>query len=136
MPIDYKDYPEDWEVISLRIRKERANDHCEQCGVLNGAMYFRDIDGTIRVRNEASESTEAYVAMIGSRLVKVVLTVAHLGAPKDDGSPGSKHDKHDVRDCNLKALCQRCHLKLDLNDHITNRKNGRNWRRDQTVLPI
>ena len=48
----------------------------------------------------------------------------------------NKHDKMDTRDCNLKAECQACHLKRDFNDHATNRKNGRNWRRDQTTLPL
>ena len=39
-----------------------------------------------------------------------VLTVAHLGVPKPDGTPGDKHDKTDVRDENLAALCPRCHI--------------------------
>lgn len=45
---------------------------------------------------------------------KVVLTTAHLN-----------HDKMDVRDENLKALCQKCHLGHDINRHIYNRKYGR-----------
>jgi len=45
---------------------------------------------------------------------RVVLTVAHLN-----------HVKHDVRDENLAALCQRCHLAYDLPRHIRNRKYGR-----------
>ncbi len=56
---------------------------------------------------------------------KVVLTVAHMD-----------HDKTNNRFCNLKALCQRCHLKHDLPQHIENRKYGRNWKLNQTKLDI
>ncbi len=45
---------------------------------------------------------------------KVVLTVAHLN-----------HIKADVRDENLAALCQKCHLDYDRDRHIANRKYGR-----------
>jgi len=48
------------------------------------------------------------------------LTVAHLGAPRPDGTPGDKHDKTDVRDENLAALCQRCHLNFDRDEHKQN----------------
>ncbi len=55
----------------------------------------------------------------------MILTVAHLGTPYPDGSPGNKHDKMDVRPENLAALCQRCHLRYDLDDHIRNTKHTR-----------
>jgi hypothetical protein len=45
---------------------------------------------------------------------KVVLTVAHMD-----------HDKTNNRFWNLKALCQRCHLKHDIKHHAFNRKYGR-----------
>lgn len=48
---------------------------------------------------------------------KVVLTVAHID-----------HDKTNNRFSNLAALCQRCHLKHDINQHVANRKYGRNWK--------
>jgi len=48
----------------------------------------------------------------------VVLTVAHLN-----------HEKHDVRDENLAALCQRCHLGYDAKRHAYNRKYGRDTRK-------
>lgn len=69
---------------------------------------------------------------------KVVLTVAHLGVAKDDGSPGDPHDKLDVRDVNLKAMCQRCHLRYDMNEHRKNaartRENKKN--RNHLLLPL
>jgi 5-methylcytosine-specific restriction endonuclease McrA len=56
---------------------------------------------------------------------KVVLTVAHID-----------HDKTNNRFKNLAALCQKCHLKHDLQQHILNRKYGRNWKKDQLNLGI
>ncbi len=87
MPIDYSKYPPDWKT---RIRPDilkRADDKCEMCGVRNGEMVERD----------------------GGRMVKVVLTIAHLD--------------HDIRNndyANLKALCQKCHLTLDKHQHAEN----------------
>lgn len=111
MPMQRERYPSNWEAISLRIRKERAGDHCEWCGAQNAMPH----------------------PLTGS---KVCLTVAHVGAVLPDGSPGNKHDKMDTREENLVALCQRCHLNLDRNDHIENRRNGRNWRDNQTTLDL
>lgn len=133
MPIDYKEYPDDWEQISLRIRKERAGDRCETCGIPNGILVRRKKANGADWENALEGETEDAV---WKKPVRIVLTVAHVGAPLADGSPGDKHDKHDVREENLKALCQRCHLKLDQKDHQTNRRNGRNWRKGQQRLEI
>ena len=89
----YSRYPEDWKAISLAIRTVRANNRCEWCGAVNRAPH----------------------PITGSR---VVLTVAHLGVPRADGRPGDKHDKSDCRLENLAALCQRCHLNFDRDDHV------------------
>lgn len=53
----------------------------------------------------------------------VVLTVAHID-----------HNKKNNNFNNLKALCQKCHLGHDLQQHIENRKYGRNWKNNQTKL--
>lgn len=95
MPMDYSRYPPDWKQISLRIRAERAGWQCEWCGAANGQPH-PDTGST------------------------VILTVAHLGTPHPDGTPGDKHDKLDVRDDNLAALCQRCHLNYDRDEHMAN----------------
>lgn len=86
-------YPANWKQISHRIRFERAGNRCEWCGAYNNLAH----------------------PVTGS---KVVLTVAHLGADREDGTPGDKHDKADCRDANLAALCQRCHLNFDRADHL------------------
>ena len=100
MPIDYIRYPANWHEISLEIRTVRASGRCEWCGAENHKPH----------------------PVTGS---KVVLTVAHLGVPRADGTPGDKDDKHDVRPENLAALCQLCHLNYDRHDHIQNRQRNR-----------
>lgn len=94
-PIIYRgrQYPADWPQIARAI-KERGGWHCEWCNAAHG---------------EAHPKT-------GSR---VVLTVHHLGAPDLAANrPGDKHNKLDCRPENLVALCQRCHLWADLDDHL------------------
>lgn len=85
-------YPPNWPAISLDIRERRAMGHCEWCGVKAGDHY---VSGAV-----------------------VTLSVAHLGVPHIDGTPGDKHDKSDCRPENLAALCQRCHLNFDRRDHL------------------
>lgn len=104
MPVDLSRYPANWGEISLRIRN-RANWVCEcngECGGHKGPCPAHDgvphpLTGSI-----------------------VILTVAHLGT-----GTGDKHDKMDVRDENLKAMCQRCHLLFDIEEHIANAKATR-----------
>lgn len=55
--------------------------------------------------------------------------MAHLGTPHADGRPGDKHDKMDVRDENLAALCQRCHLNYDRDEHRVNAARTRRRKR-------
>jgi hypothetical protein len=86
-------YPPEWPAVSRHIRCIRAANHCEWCGAINYQPH----------------------PVTGS---KVVLTVAHLGVPYPDGSPGNKHNKCDLREENLAALCQRCHLNYDQEDHL------------------
>ena len=97
-PVDWSRYPKEWKDIRARILK-RAKDRCEQCGERNYLPH----------------------RITGSQ---VVLTIAHLGAVHPDGRPGDKHDKLDCRDENLAALCQRCHLRLDVDEHLRNRRRN------------
>lgn len=81
-----------------RLRKRilrRSENTCEMCGVLNGQVYMRFQRG---VQREA----------------RVVLTIAHLN-----------HNPADNRLSNLKALCQRCHLKHDEPHHAETRRQTR-----------
>lgn len=114
MPMDLRRYPENWAEISRTIRFERAGGRCEctgECGLHHG-------------RCEARQGEPHPVT--GTR---VVLTTAHLGA-----GTGDKHDKMDVRPENLKAMCQRCHLVFDLDDHIRHAAQTRTRRKREAAL--
>lgn len=134
MPMDRSRYPADWEAISARIR-EREGNRCKWCGVANGAVGYRLLSGEfVKIANSADElGLEAdALALDGYNVIRIVLTVAHLGVAKPDGTPGDKHDKMDVRDENLAALCQKCHLNYDRDDHIRNAAETRRRRRIET----
>lgn len=113
MPVDMRRYPANWREISLRIRA-RSEGVCEctgECGTHHGRCNAQNyqphpVTGT-----------------------KVIFTVAHLG--KDTGD---KHNKMDVRDENLKAMCQRCHLLFDLDEHIANARKTRNAQKLQALI--
>lgn len=126
MPIDYRDYHPDWKAISLRIRNERAGGKCEWCGRPNGVIIVYEPKKPDEWRAADGSMLEAAYVHDGTlKMTKVVLTVAHLD-----------HNKKHNDDSNLAALCQRCHLNYDRNIHAQNRRNGRNWRKGQTRLPL
>lgn len=110
MPFDASRYPADWKAISLRIR-EREGWRCKWCGAVNGEPHPRT----------------------GSR---VVLTVAHLGTTHPDGRSGDKHDKLDVREENLAALCQACHLNYDRDEHMANAARTRLAKKQALHVPM
>ncbi len=137
MPIDYSEYPPNWKTeIRPRIIA-RAKNCCEDCGIPNQATVKRKKDGTYRFLSAAEWDLVNGSIKYGQYskagalkkhgFTKVVLTIAHLN-----------HDKlnWDVKDEDLKALCQRCHLLLDINHHTTNRKYGRNHARKEQLKLI
>ena len=89
MPMKRENYPENWEFISERIRKERAGDRCECTGRC----------GLHKDRCDAYNGKPHPVTKS-----KVVLTVAHLDQNTFKNVPE-----------NLAAMCQRCHLVYDRN---------------------
>ena len=102
MPFDRSKYPKDWKAISLRIRV-RSGQQCECLGEC-GLHHER--------RCEERNGTAAKWAN-----GKIVLTVAHMN-----------HEPHDCREENLKAMCQRCHLRYDVALH---KENSRLTRRSK-----
>lgn len=108
MPVDKSRYPHNWPKVSRIIRRIAGN-QCEWCHVHNGEP------------------------LPSGRTGKVVLTVAHLGAPYADGKPGDKHDKHDIRRENLAALCQACHLRYDLDEHIQHARETRQRKKREQI---
>jgi len=119
MPIDYKNYPSNWKTEIRPAILQRAHGRCESCGINNGAVIRRDGDKVRRPcqtewdminadvwHNEHSMTT----ALKKHGFIRVVLTIAHLN-----------HDTGDNRPENLKALCQKCHLELDKEQHRQSR---------------
>jgi glyoxylase-like metal-dependent hydrolase (beta-lactamase superfamily II) len=118
MPIRASDrhrYPKDWKSIRRRIL-ERAHGRCEACGVENGAVGLRKRDGSF----EPWAGMEAEAgALEGLRLTRIVLTVAHLD-----------HTPENSAESNLRALCQRCHLLHDREQHTENARATRARKKD------
>lgn len=104
-------YPADWNAISLRIR-DRDGWRCKWCGVANRSVGYREKDGTF-VRLAASQADAGMevetASLDGERVITIVLTVAHID-----------HDSRNNADANLAALCQRCHIRHDAQQHTTN----------------
>jgi hypothetical protein len=109
-------YPKDWKRIRERILV-RARDRCEECGVENHDLGYRE------------EGTGEFVSVKGRhymfipprvRTFTIVLTIAHLD-----------HTPENCADENLKALCQRCHLRYDHEHHMQNAAATR--RKDKAV---
>ncbi len=105
MPVDWTRYPANWNEIA-RACKDAADWKCQDCG-----MQCR----------RPGEPFDTH---------KRTMSVHHLGAARDDGSPGDMHDKMDVRPINLLALCSKCHLARDLPGHM---QNAARTRRAQKV---
>lgn len=98
MPYDRSRYPADWPVISLRIRG-RSGGQCEctgECGL------HRTTGGPRRCEERNGQPAKWAKGVI-------VLTVAHLDP-----------DPMNCAEDNLKAMCQRCHLRYDVPLHMRN----------------
>ena len=111
-------YPIDWPQLSAVIRFERAAGRCQRCGRPHGALVYhlgdgrwwdaeaftwRNGHGRALARLPALAALPAGVVPCATR---VVLATAHL-----DHDPGNNRRR------NLKALCQRCHMLHDRNEH-------------------
>lgn len=113
-------YPADWKLVSQSIR-ERANHRCEECGVGNHEWGWRDRDGTWNVAKRGplieaygrDAKPPFYIRTSEGhdiKIIEIVLTTAHLD-----------HTPENCDLSNLKALCQRCHLRLDVDHHRASR---------------
>jgi 5-methylcytosine-specific restriction endonuclease McrA len=124
MAMDRSRYPANWDEISRSIRI-RARWRCENCGVKNHAVGYRD--GRGRFHRVKSDQQHA-VRSSGLKLIKIVLTVSH-----------QDHDTTNNDPSNLKALCQRCHLRHDAGYHAKNAALTRRRKRlaaGQQELPL
>jgi hypothetical protein len=105
-------YPKDWKRISAQIR-ERSGGQCEcegECGL------HRTTPGPRRCR-------EKHLQAATFARGRVVLTVAHLDHQPENCAP-----------INLKAMCQRCHLRYDMKHHARSRRVNRDRETGQGSL--
>lgn len=153
-PENKERYPKDWPAIRRRIL-DRAKNRCERCGVPNHAVGYREKDGSFfplcgngpcdaagqgqrwpslepLSYAEALEFTEHYndhkqggrkCDGNGNHWIVIVLTIAHLdNCPENCG------------DGNLRAWCQRCHNRHDV-EHRRKTRAARDVRAGQLLLP-
>jgi len=92
-------YPKNWSEVRERIRI-RANDKCENCGVVNYS-YVNSKTREIQLQDEDLS-------------IRVVCTTAHLN-----------HIPEDCRDENLKFLCQKCHNNYDSKHRVGTRRESK-----------
>lgn len=135
MPIDYKNYPNNWLTEIRPDILKRANNCCELCKVPNDEYVVRGevilIEGDRRVGVYQDMSGMVYNDNTGEKLgttvigeldgdvrsVKIVLTIAHLD-----------HDIQNNDYSNLKALCQQCHNRYDKQNRAKNRLKNKEKR--------
>lgn len=121
MPIDYRNYPKNWKSIRAEILT-RSGNRCEcqgECGKYhdpNGKALPSGVKGFYM-----SDSTRCH-EVGGNKPVyfngqRVILTIAHLN-----------HRPKDSRRCNLKAMCQACHLRYDAPAKSAKRKKSPKWK--------
>jgi hypothetical protein len=112
-------YPIDWRELSSVIRFERAQSRCERCRRPHGQViqhrgdgrWWDEADGTWRNgRGHKLKLKGVVVRSIVLRTTKVFLATAHL-----DHDPTNNHPR------NLRALCQRCHMIHDREEHLRRR---------------
>jgi hypothetical protein len=115
MPCDYRKYDKNWKFFSKQTINDAGN-KCELCCAPNGTEVFRPNKHAISIKPWVFLHEIKDTSLIGDLLkkVKIVLTVHHIDGDKENNS------KH-----NLIALCQKCHLRLDLGRHMKNRTRNK-----------
>lgn len=137
MPIDYSEYPPNWLTEIRPAVLARAKQRCENCGIQNGVWVRKEKNGKRQspgaqeldmIISKMHNSGYSYSgALRAFGYSQIVLTIAHLD---------HDYENHQVSIDRLRAWCQKCHLDYDRPRHIENRKNGRNWRKNQTKLNL
>lgn len=122
-------YPANWKEVRAAIL-ERAGNCCEKCKVKNGDRIVRGKgdDADTYMTNDANvysaETGECYGERSmadyenGGDGVDIVLTIAHLDHMPENCAPE-----------NLRAWCQRCHLRYDAEHHAATARATRHSRK-------
>lgn len=113
-------YPKNWKQLSEFIRFERAKNHCEVCGVenySNGYWIENKFVTVSELINQLEETGETQIDnfAIDKKPIRIILTVAHLD-----------HIPEHCDLINLKAMCQRCHNRYDIEHRKFTRLNNKN----------
>lgn len=109
MPCNYSEYPDNWRWLSRQIIADAGN-KCELCYAPNGALICREKHNLYPWRLATGIDKIDFKDGRQPKITKVVLTVHHIDSDKTNSTKQ-----------NLLACCQRCHLRLDLHKHMTNR---------------
>lgn len=123
MTFKRSNYPANWPEIRTRILRRagggdadpRVGAKCEWCNVFNYAIRRGD-----KIDTPGFASYREASAWKEPGEVVVVLTIAHISDP----------EPANCADDNLAALCQRCHLRHDVDHH---RRNAAKTRRRKIV---
>lgn len=100
MPIDYKQYPSNWKTEIRPAILERDNHCCKFCHLPNYCFI--------------NKKTREICLPDEDNVTRIILTIAHLDQDKTN---------NDYE--NLAALCQKCHLGIDLKHHMENARATR-----------
>lgn len=118
MPLDYKEYHPEWKT---KIRPDilyRDDNKCKFCGVENGEIIHRYGKGVNDWEYWPHGMESEAWTLDGKKSTKIVLTIAHLDQDKTN---------NDYE--NLAAVCQKCHLGIDLKHHMANARQTRERRK-------
>lgn len=109
-------YPFDWPQLSALVRFKRAGGRCEECGRPHRQLVYHlgdgrwwDQEGQTRRSGQGRPLPRLPTLAEDDptlRTTRVVLAAAHLD-----------HDPTNNRLRNLRALCQRCHMLHDRDEH-------------------
>jgi len=114
-------YPADWKSVVVPRIRARSGNKCERCGVHNGAIGYREYDGSFVMLHRDGTVDGWAGHHTGWKLIKIVLTVAHIHDP----------DPANCADDNLAHLCQRCH---NIHDAPMRARNARQTRRARRAI--
>src|SRR5438105_3261737 len=106
MPMQIKNYPANWREISRHIRFDVAKGRCQctgECGLHHGRRCV-EMDGQPAIWARG----------------KVMLTAAHLDAAGGPCQCAADTGKKCGNPEHLKAMCQRCHCRMDAPAHAAN----------------
>ena len=129
MPMDKACYPKDWKTLRAAVL-QRAKNSCEctgECGATHEGDHCEAPNGVLiqRTRGELQTWVKAYSSGASARHwapIKIVLTTAHLC--QDSTCNDLEH---------LRALCQCCHLRLDVRQHTQSAKKTREKKKERAA---